>query len=329
MSDQILPRYLYIPMEIEWNQNLQNLDGKVYGVIYWYSKMSKKKCTASNRQIADAITGPSDKAKKVNPTSVANSIGRLAKEGYLKVILERSQRVEIVPLLTETADQITTPSSTDEGYEVETVPPSSINEPPKHVELNTHHLQMKGTSPELNDPSSIDDTSLHQMMNPPSSTDEQKNNINTEDSNNIYISNVESEKPKVNRASKRDIGIEDALIQQFLDYYNLVCGTHYSNINSIRANFKYWSSIYDFEAMKKAIDNIAQHKFWKEAATPEKILRRKNQNREDVDYIGELCNLRTNNISGSNKSRTNFTEERLAEETQRKETAYGQIVPAF
>jgi len=56
-------------MEIEWNQNLQNLDGKVYGVIYWYSKMSKKKCTASHRPIADAITGTNKNGRKVNPKS--------------------------------------------------------------------------------------------------------------------------------------------------------------------------------------------------------------------------------------------------------------------
>jgi hypothetical protein len=171
MSDQILPRYLFIPMEIEWNANLQNLDGKVYGIIYWYSKMSKKKCIASNRQIADAITGPYDKAKKVNHTSVANSIGRLAKEGFVKVVLEHSQRTEIIPLFTEVTEPFNYPSSTDEGSAISPTHPSLNDETFEPNQTLTHHLQMKGNESSNIDPSSTDDAPLHLVMNPPSSTD--------------------------------------------------------------------------------------------------------------------------------------------------------------
>ncbi len=199
MSDQILPRYLYIPMEIEWNTNLQSLDGKVYGVIYWYSKMSKKKCIASNRQIADAITGPNKTVKGVNLKSVSNSISRLAKAGYIEIVTADSHRVEIIPLLT---DGNISPPSTDVGYGTDTDTPPLNDGGHNFDERIPLHPEIEGEHPILDTPPSMHGRPLHLQMTHPPSTDDQNNNINTEDSNNIYIRNPEIEKPKRKKSLK-------------------------------------------------------------------------------------------------------------------------------
>lgn len=109
-----LPDYLIIPSVLIEDDDLQPIDGYVYGVIYWYTKLKLEKCIASNEKIAQLINVK-------NPRSISNSLTRLKRKGYIDVImnLHTNQRIEIWPLITfskkEDAELLPNPSSNDEG----------------------------------------------------------------------------------------------------------------------------------------------------------------------------------------------------------------------
>lgn len=88
-----LPDFIIIPSQVLLDKQLQHLDGKVYGIVYWYSKLKLQKCTASNKTIADLL--------QASPSGVSNALVRLAKKGYVKIVLDRktNQRLEIIPLI--------------------------------------------------------------------------------------------------------------------------------------------------------------------------------------------------------------------------------------
>ncbi len=93
--DKKLPDFLIIPSVIILDKTLQPLDGYVYGVVYWYSKLKLEKCIASSKTIAEIVNS--------NEGSVQNSINRLLRKGYLKSLYDRSKHVrELVPLVSFT-----------------------------------------------------------------------------------------------------------------------------------------------------------------------------------------------------------------------------------
>lgn len=133
-SKKYLPDFLTIPCVLIRDKTLQQLDCLVYGVVYWYKRLKLEKCVASNKTIADLLL--------VDSGSVANSLSRLSKHGYIEIIYAPNMgknkiRLEIIPLIVFRD-------------------PSSTNDTPLHLQMIP--------------PSSTDDT-------PPSSTDEENNNI--------------------------------------------------------------------------------------------------------------------------------------------------------
>lgn len=105
------PDFLQIPYMLIQDTELQKLDWLVYGVVYWSCRLALRKCILSNQAIAEMLF--------VTKGSVANSVSRLSKQGYVKVILGENgeTRKEIVPLVYYRA--------------------SSTNEPPLHLQMNT------------------------------------------------------------------------------------------------------------------------------------------------------------------------------------------------
>lgn len=100
-----LPEFLIIPSIIIEDEELQPLDGQVYGLVYWYTKLKLQKCIASNQQMANLL-------HVKNPISISNSLTRLKRKNFIKVIMDvpKNQRLEIIPLITFGS----TPSSIDE-----------------------------------------------------------------------------------------------------------------------------------------------------------------------------------------------------------------------
>lgn len=88
-----LPDFLIIPSIIIEDKELQPLDGYVYALIYWYTKLKLQKCIASNKTIAELLNS--------HPLSVSRSISNLEKHSYIRVIIDRAEgnKREIIPLI--------------------------------------------------------------------------------------------------------------------------------------------------------------------------------------------------------------------------------------
>lgn len=112
-----LPDFLIIPSQLLKDKEVNPLDRMVYGIIYWFTKLKLEKCIVSNKTIADMLN--------TTAPTVANCISRLAKRGYIRVLLDtkNNSRKEIVPLISFN------PSSTDEApLNLGINPPSSTDE---------------------------------------------------------------------------------------------------------------------------------------------------------------------------------------------------------
>jgi hypothetical protein len=90
---------------------------------------------------------------------------------------------------------------------------------------------------------------------------------------------------------KNDIYVETKKIATILlGHFNKVMGRNCTNVDSYLTNLSYWLTIYSKEQIAKAISRMPKHQFFSKLETPVTLFRRKNQNREDVDYIGQLLN---------------------------------------
>lgn len=88
-----LPDFLIIPSMLILDKKLTPKDREVYGIIYWYERLSLKKCILSNNSFAKLLNSSSG--------TIANSLSRLCKQGYIKVILDEktNHRKEIKSLV--------------------------------------------------------------------------------------------------------------------------------------------------------------------------------------------------------------------------------------
>lgn len=77
-----------------------------------------------------------------------------------------------------------------------------------------------------------------------------------------------------------------------LEFWNRTYGTKFKSIDPLKENMDYWLQVYSLEEIKTAIENVKLDTFWKDKMTPTTLFRQKNQNKERVDYIGQLLNIR-------------------------------------
>lgn len=85
------PDFIIVPYVLVADEQVRPLDERVYGIIYWMTCMKGEKCFASNDSLARMAL--SSKA------SVANSLSRLEKLGYIERIFTDKNRSQIVPLV--------------------------------------------------------------------------------------------------------------------------------------------------------------------------------------------------------------------------------------
>ncbi len=117
-----------IPSIVVLDKEVQPLDMLVYGVIYWATKLKNEKCTMGNQTIGECLGASSG--------AVSNSLGRLHKKKYVRVILgNQRQRLEIIPLVYMTHN----PTSVDDGGCHQTMAEvPSVDEQNKNINKNTH-----------------------------------------------------------------------------------------------------------------------------------------------------------------------------------------------
>ena len=89
-----LPDFLVIPYPLLEDKEIGLVDERLYGIIYWFSKMKNEKCTASNKTLAELV--------KTTPVTISNSLTKLEEKGYIKRIFKddiSKHRKEIIPLV--------------------------------------------------------------------------------------------------------------------------------------------------------------------------------------------------------------------------------------
>jgi DNA-binding Lrp family transcriptional regulator len=75
-GNEFFPHFLVAPYEVIGNENLKTIDSIVFGIIYFYESLSKKKCVASNKEIA--------RLARKSTSTISKSLIRLEKEEYIK-----------------------------------------------------------------------------------------------------------------------------------------------------------------------------------------------------------------------------------------------------
>ena len=105
----IPPDFLIIPYLLIIDDDINAIDEKLYGCIYWFSLLKRQKCTASNKVLAELL--------KSTPNSIGNSLQRLEEKGYIKRLFfdkSKRHRQEIIPLVrfakVQLADVLDTPT---------------------------------------------------------------------------------------------------------------------------------------------------------------------------------------------------------------------------
>lgn len=144
MKELYFPDFIQIPGVVLADEKLNTLDALIYGIIYWYTKLKLQRCVLKNQAISELL--------KCSVGSVANSITRLTKYGYVESIYERSTHIrELVPLVsyqksTSSTDdehfihRLSGTSSTDESTSLKVVEePNKIN---RIIELNNKQKEI-------------------------------------------------------------------------------------------------------------------------------------------------------------------------------------------
>lgn len=71
-----LPDFIIIPYPLLEDKEISLIDERLYGIIYWLTKLKNEKCTASNDVLAQLV--------KTTPRSIQNSLITLEKKGFIK-----------------------------------------------------------------------------------------------------------------------------------------------------------------------------------------------------------------------------------------------------
>jgi len=88
------PDFLIIPYPLLEDDEIGAQEQKLYGVVYWFSRLKNEKCTASNLTLAEIV--------RSSPKSISNSLNRLEERGYILRTYkdnQRRNREEIIPLI--------------------------------------------------------------------------------------------------------------------------------------------------------------------------------------------------------------------------------------
>ena len=88
------PDFLIIPYPLLEDDEIGEQEQKLYGVVYWFSRLKNEKCTASNITLAEIV--------RSSPKSISNSLNKLEERGYILRTYkdkQRRNREEIIPLI--------------------------------------------------------------------------------------------------------------------------------------------------------------------------------------------------------------------------------------
>ena len=111
-------------------------------------------------------------------------------------------------------------------------------------------------------------------------------NVNENKKENVIKLEIKDKNKNLN--GKKQIDFSE--LETLLFVFNEVFKTKYESIESLKTNYSHWRKIYEPAQIEQAIINASKDSFWKGKLTPVILFRQKNQNKESVDYIGDLLN---------------------------------------
>lgn len=131
------------------------------------------------------------------------------------------------------------------------------------------------------------------------STTKEKRKKNESKSNNKTVKSVKTDKTDIDiiheEKNKKIINLkeiqEDQNLKEIINYYNQIFNKQITSNIAFIENYNFWKKIHSLEKIKLAIRNAKLDQFWKDKLTLVILFRRKNPNREAVDYIENLANL--------------------------------------
>lgn len=89
-----LPDFIIKPRQLIEDKDITSLDGDVYGLIYWYTKLKLERCILNNASFAKLL--------HVESRSIQRSLARLKEKGFIIIVYDdenSTSRSEIIPLI--------------------------------------------------------------------------------------------------------------------------------------------------------------------------------------------------------------------------------------
>ena len=111
------------------------------------------------------------------------------------------------------------------------------------------------------------------------------------------VERVKKGQRKVKETDKKDKKEENdkniyIQAKKLLETYNRIYEKELTSTKGFESNLAYWLEDYSLKDIEAALEGGRRDDYWREILTPVILLRRKNRQGEDVDYIGDLKNRR-------------------------------------
>ena len=79
-----LPDFIIVPYQLLEDKKITLVDERLYGIIYWFTKLKNEQCTASNKTLAELL--------KSTTGTIQNSLTKLEELGYIQRIIKDIKR---------------------------------------------------------------------------------------------------------------------------------------------------------------------------------------------------------------------------------------------
>jgi hypothetical protein len=128
----------------------------------------------------------------------------------------------------------------------------------------------------------------------------------------LFENPTKPKKPDNGNDNEKDNGNDNDL-ERIVAHFNATFKTSVKSQAGFKANYLHWAKIHDRDKIMRAISNARDDPFWRDALTPTILFRRKNKNKEDVDYIEDFANRNRGRPENTERKRQLDDEKKLLE----------------
>lgn len=158
-----LPDFIIVPYQLLEDKKITLVDERLYGIIYWFTKLKNESCTASNKTLAELV--------KSTTGTIQNSLTKLEELGYIQRIFKdtkKKTRKEIIALVVFSKVSPTSDTSQKVSPSNDTVSPTDDTR--YHPQVNRIRIYNKN-SKEYTETSSVEVSNIiksFEIINPAS-----------------------------------------------------------------------------------------------------------------------------------------------------------------